>query len=245
VPDARGAMADSSFWRGLAEKFRAVDTHGMLRAEWDYIVGSGGHGEWKLAGAGRSATIQFETLAKRGAAALSDAGTSNLLIVWLEVLRLTSGNFKSDRYGIEQNADGSEGAHHQTGTIWRVCEASADYCNGLESNALEAEALKEIEQPGRAPDEEIPESVGQAIADAEIVLRKKSFATPLGRNLDRLRRESGWSYGDMATAAEIDKKLILGHVNKGKKANPGTLATYARTFTEKLGRPVTVAELEG
>jgi hypothetical protein len=49
----------------------------------------------------------------------------------------------------------------------------------------------------------------------------------------------------MAKATEIDKKLTLGHVNKGKKANPDTIAAYASTFTEKLGRPVTVAELEG
>ena len=74
---------------------------------------------------------------------------------------------------------------------------------------------------------------------------KTRGGTPLGRNLDRLRRECGWSFDEMAIATGLDKKLILGHVNKGKNAHPSTLATYARTFTEKLGRPVTVADLEG
>jgi len=43
---------------------------------------------------------------------------------------------------------------------------------------------------------------------------------------------------------DLDKKLVLGHVSGGKGAHPKTLQRYAQTFTEKLGRPVTVAELE-
>jgi len=62
--------------------------------------------------------------------------------------------------------------------------------------------------------------------------------------LKRLRKECGWSFDDLAEATELDKKLILGHVNRGKGAHPKTLGVYAQTFTEKLERPVTVAELE-
>jgi hypothetical protein len=47
----------------------------------------------------------------------------------------------------------------------------------------------------------------------------------------------------MAMATGIAKKLILGHVNHGKNANPGTVAAYATAFTERLRRPVTVGEL--
>ena len=37
---------DSGFWRDLAKQFRALQhALGMLRAEWDYIVGSGGRGQ--------------------------------------------------------------------------------------------------------------------------------------------------------------------------------------------------------
>jgi hypothetical protein len=67
--------------------------------------------------------------------------------------------------------------------------------------------------------------------------------TALGRNINRLRRECGWTFNDLAKATDLDKKLILGHVNKGKGINPSTLRTYADAFSEKLGRSVTVAEL--
>jgi hypothetical protein len=79
--------------------------------------------------------------------------------------------------------------------------------------------------------------------DAEEDLAKKYVATPLARNLARLRLESGWTFDEMAMATEIDKKLILGHVNHSKNANPGTVGAYAAAFTERLGRAVTVAEL--
>jgi hypothetical protein len=85
----------------------------------------------------------------------------------------------------------------------------------------------------------------ETTVDAEGDLPKRSHDTPFGRNLDRLRQESGWSFDELAKVTEPDKKLILGHVNKGKNAQPSTLANYARTFTEKLGRLVTVAELLG
>jgi hypothetical protein len=134
-------MADSGFWRDLAERFRALeDPYGMLRADWACVVGSGEPGQWRLpGGAGRTVTTQFESLAKRGASALSDAASPDLLIAWLEALRCTSRNFGFGPYYIEQNADGSEGPHRQTGTISRLCEASANYCSEPEGAALEAE----------------------------------------------------------------------------------------------------------
>jgi hypothetical protein len=91
----------------------------------------------------------------RAASALSDPDSSDLLIAWLEALRLKSGNFKLGRDGIEQNADGSEGTYHLTGTIERICEASADYCRELEGKGLEAETRKEMEQIGSAATEQL------------------------------------------------------------------------------------------
>jgi hypothetical protein len=73
---------------------------------------------------------------------------------------------------------------------------------------------------------------------------RKVYKTALGRNIDLLRKECGWSFDDLAVATGLDKTLILGHVNKGKGAHPSTLERYATTFTQKLGREVTVAELE-
>jgi hypothetical protein len=134
-------MADSRFWHDLAEEFRALlETCWMLCADWDYTVGSGVTGTWTLAGAGATATIQFETLARRAGSALLDPGHDNLLIAWLEVLRRGSPNFKRMHGGFEPNDDGSE-THHDRGIIEHVCEASANYCSEMEGKAVEAEKL--------------------------------------------------------------------------------------------------------
>ena len=119
-------MANSKFWRNLAKAFRALRVNSRMRAEWHYIVGKGPK-EWTLADASGMARIRFEAVAGRGAAALSDAGGSDWL-VWLEALRLASGTsrFIAERSGTEQNTDGTGVAHHRSGIIWRVCEASAN-----------------------------------------------------------------------------------------------------------------------
>jgi hypothetical protein len=72
----------------------------------------------------------------------------------------------------------------------------------------------------------------------------KPYKTALGRNIDRFKSECGWSFDELAKASELDKKLILGHVNQGKGTHPSTLKRYADVFSKKLGRSVTVAELK-
>jgi hypothetical protein len=62
--------------------------------------------------------------------------------------------------------------------------------------------------------------------------------TLLGRNINRLRKECGWSFDQLAEATGLDKKLILGHVNDGRGAYPRTLKTYADAFTKGLKRPI-------
>jgi hypothetical protein len=74
--------------------------------------------------------------------------------------------------------------------------------------------------------------------------RAKSGKTVIGRNIDRLRKECGWSFNDLADRTGLDKKLILGHVNERKGIQPRTLKTYADAFGRGLERKVPVAELE-
>jgi hypothetical protein len=62
-------------------------------------------------------------------------------------------------------------------------------------------------------------------------------------NIDRLRRECGWSLNDCERWTGLDKKLIRGHIN-GKSARPRTLKKYAQAFSRELKRPVAVSELE-
>jgi len=89
--------------------------------------------------------------------------------------------------------------------------------------------------------------------DRELLYRKKKSSkghaptepgTALGRNINRLRKECGWSYDDLAKVTDIHKTLIIGHVSHGKGATPQTLVAYTSAFSEKLGRLVEVAELE-
>ncbi|NLT68042.1 MAG: helix-turn-helix transcriptional regulator [Acidobacteria bacterium] len=67
--------------------------------------------------------------------------------------------------------------------------------------------------------------------------------TTLGRNIDRLRLELGWSYDDLARVSGISKKRILDHVNKGTRPWPHVLKEYSDTFTKAFGRPISVADL--
>lgn len=188
-------MADSAFWRDLGEKFRAAP--GMLRADRDYIVGSG-EPKWTVKGAeSPTATIQFEALARRGASALPHTD-SDLRVVWLEAVSHRSTNFKWERETIETTTDGSEGARHLTGTMSRVGEASADFCSELESKALEAEFReKQQAQAADAKAAEIAQAAPGNALVAEEASAPRTTVTTRGRGPKR----------DFKTAAEVDEVI--------------------------------------
>ncbi len=71
----------------------------------------------------------------------------------------------------------------------------------------------------------------------------KEYPTALGRNIDMLRLELGWSFNDLERLSGIGKKRILDYVNKGAKPRPQTLKDLADTFTKAFGHPVSVADL--
>jgi hypothetical protein len=89
-----------------------------------------------------------------------------------------------------------------------------------------------------APDQKRP------VKKSNHTKRKAKIQTSLGGNIERLRKECGWSFDDLALETGLDKKLILGHVNRGRGARPFTWKLYADAFTRRLERPVPVAELE-
>jgi hypothetical protein len=66
----------------------------------------------------------------------------------------------------------------------------------------------------------------------------------IGRNIERLKTECGWSYEQLADATGIDKKLVLCHTHRKHKPNPKTLREYAQAFSKELNRPVTANNLE-
>jgi hypothetical protein len=168
-------MADSAFWRDLAEKFLALPD---FRADGHYVIGSGQPWAWQLAGvASEYIRSAFEALARRAAAALAGGGAPDLLIVWLEELRKGSYNFRFSNQAYEVQPDGTEGPHYLMGSIHGVCHASATLCKKLEAEAVQAEfeaaqrnnpknwtqfrqqfeALKSMREIHDAPAERIPE----------------------------------------------------------------------------------------
>jgi hypothetical protein len=114
-----------------------------------------------------------------------------------------------------------------------------------------AEELEYLAHPFRRVSDDLrrlvaePQTESALVAEPQTTQPAKSYKTNLGRNVDRLRRECGWSFDELAAKTGLDKKLILGHVNGGKSAHLKTVKTYALAFEKKLNRPVTVAELEG
>ncbi len=133
-------MADSETWHGLAEQFRALPADcRMLRADRYYEFGTGPVGQWTLVGTA-SSRIRFEALARRAASEIADPPTTDLLTAWLEVLmKEDDSEFRSNPIATEDNPDGSHRRHYVTGSMHELPTASANYCQTLESAALQAE----------------------------------------------------------------------------------------------------------
>jgi len=74
--------------------------------------------------------------------------------------------------------------------------------------------------------------------------RPEDEATAVGRNIDRLRKECGWSLDQLAKETGIDKKSILSHVNKGVRPIPRILKEYAQAFSKALERKIIAPDLE-
>jgi hypothetical protein len=96
----------------LEKEFRVLEPScRAVRADWDYIIGSGVSGRYRTAGADPSAIVQCETLIRR-AASVALPGVSDLFNGWLDALRSEGINFKFEGEYVEQNADRSDGARH-------------------------------------------------------------------------------------------------------------------------------------
>lgn len=72
---------------------------------------------------------------------------------------------------------------------------------------------------------------------------RRKYKTALAYNIERLRLECGWSYGDLEHWADIDKSRILDHV-KGASPYPQNLKKYADAFSKKLSQKITVEDLQ-
>jgi hypothetical protein len=208
---------DSAFWLDFEKQFRTLaDSFGDLDAICD---GTNWHFRGGPSEDAKRTRLQnrFRSLAELAAKAAGKPNRANALSPWLNQLRQHSLKFE-----LILNAGESNGA----GAIRDLCLASAEHCLALAAQAFELDAAVRLR-------------------DSPALKRRKTYKTSMGSNIDRLRKECGWGMDELANKTGLDKKLILGHINKGKGAYPNTLRIYADAFTGKLNRTVTVAELEG
>ena len=84
--------------------------------------------------------------------------------------------------------------------------------------------------------------VGAKVAPAPA--KRPRARTSLGSNIDRLRKDCGWSFDELAKKTGIEKKLILAHVNAGTRPHPRIAKLYADAFTKALGRPISATDLQ-
>jgi ribosome-binding protein aMBF1 (putative translation factor) len=131
-------------------------------------------------------------------------------------------------------------ASKEGGVILRVCEASATFCSRLERKAVTGTDCL------RTDGKQVESSRAQNRANSAQSVESKSTngTTAIGRNIDRLRKECGWSLDKLAKETGIDKKSILSHVNRGARPIPRILREYAQAFSKELGRRITAPDLE-
>jgi hypothetical protein len=67
---------------------------------------------------------------------------------------------------------------------------------------------------------------------------KVEAKSSIGENLKKLCEECGWTPYKLHKQTGLDKKLVLGHVNKGKGCSLENRKIYAKVFSKALGRPI-------
>jgi hypothetical protein len=137
---ARGLLLDSDSWRELAATFRAIpDPTGILYAEWTNFEGKP---RWAFVrGDYPTLAAQFEPLARRGGKKLDP--TRDSLDVWLDSMKVEDGYVYEEITKVETG-------EVLSCSIRNLCRRSADFCNLLESRALERERITENEERERS-----------------------------------------------------------------------------------------------
>ena len=88
--------------------------------------------------------VDYIALARRGGAKAHPKMDS--FDGWLEALRSQQLKAEVNGTSLETNLDGPLVAHHYSGSIMRVCQASCDLCKILESCALETERMEQLQR---------------------------------------------------------------------------------------------------
>lgn len=124
---------------------------------------------------------------------------------------------------LENNSDSLFCASKEGGMILSVCVASATFCARLERKAIEHAESDTATQTANPS-------------------RRASSLT--GKNIDKFRKECGWTFEKLAEEVKLEKTSVLSHVNAGARPRPQNMKVYADVFTRRLGKQITVQDLE-
>ena len=158
---APAERVNPGIWRDLEGRFRALrKEHGDgLVANW-ISTSWNEHGEqWYLSGSTNDRERElFTWLAERATVELGHPGGDTALASWLDLLKSESPNFKSGTMLTHRNPDGTT-TEAQGGTIYRLIEASVDYCLRLETKGiLKARSPRQVpEEKSTVQDQKRPE----------------------------------------------------------------------------------------
>ena len=100
--------------------------------------------------------------------------------------------------------------------------------------------LKSVAQAANVIDERDSSAVSD---DAPMEVRESPRVANPGATIDRLRKECGLTFEELADETGIDERTIRRHV-KGGGMRLSTRELYAQAFTKKLSRPVTITDLQ-
>ena len=235
-------MVDSTFWKTKASE---LDQMPAIRAEYSF----GGNDIWHLIGP-QGAIDAFQSIAGLLAVASGCPNGDDAWKDWLNLIRRHSSDFDSDIVVEVRVPEVDPGPRDypallrtplrkkrspvpkklqrhkedliidvRSGTITDVCRTSARFCRELVNES------EKVELAGRRA-------------------ARKEYKTALGRTIDGFRKECGWTFEELATTIAMSKDAVLDHVHKGTQPRPDALKSYADAFSSKLGRVVSVNELE-
>jgi ribosome-binding protein aMBF1 (putative translation factor) len=225
-------MASSEFWRNLAEQFRSLPYAEYLSAEWQFVVGSKAR-TWRLVGEDYGLHSRFAALAVRGASELEQPGANNLLDTWFDAILLIVSNINST-WEDTTNADGTDGPRITKGTVWRLCEVSADFCNRLEVKATQEEFnRRHIKVSSTAPP---PISPPRPAAPIPPLASVETIAA----QIQRLRIESKWTIERLAAKVGLDESTVKRHLAGKQTPHLSTISLYEQAFSKALKKEVVI-----
>jgi hypothetical protein len=215
-------LADSEFWRSIAEKFRSVfDVPNGMRVKWQCTDGTPPIAWQILNEPTPESKMQFFRLAQIAGRKLQ-ADSPDPFNIWMLKMRETRPNQHVDTHTFESG----DGTLHITeiGLILDVLQASANLCDELE---LEALPLTPARTPTTAT---MPNDPSEGLPKTKTV----------GQQIDALRLECTWTAEYLAERVDISPRSVYRHLSDDDRPSKLNLAKYQRAFSEQLERKVVI-----